>query len=36
MTIEYTDTHAVEVFSVFTVMKMTHFCFQEVNIFGDC
>jgi len=24
MTIEYTDTQAVEVFIVFTVMKMTH------------
>ena len=29
MTIEYTDTQAVEVFIVFTVMKVTHFAFKR-------
>jgi len=35
MTIEYTDTQAVGVFIVFTVMKMTHFASKEVYIFVD-
>jgi len=36
MAIEYTDTQAVEVFIVFTVMEDDTFCFQEINIFADC